>query len=279
MPTTKEILESIRAQKVTPEVKESETISPETKTILESIRKQPILEERKPEVLELAEPIPPIEEIKKPSLWEKIKGVFEPAEEPLAVKVIKGISGIEREIEKAEEIAPYMPGAIGDTLKKAFPGFSDENMMNIVEENPAWTALPITQKAKLFGGELGKNLLNLAQSFTKDAFQFIATPAIGAVEEITKTMISEVRLPNILKGLGDWIERKLPWEKLPENLKIPALTLGYLPEEMGRTVVEDWIGPLTGTATQVEQKKAIPGSTEGEAKALAVTQQMSGSLP
>ena len=96
MPTTKEILESIRAQKVTPEVKESETISPETKTILESIRKQPIVE---PEVLELTEPIPPIEEIKKPSLWEKIKGVFEPAEEPLAVKVIKGIS-------EAEEISP-----------------------------------------------------------------------------------------------------------------------------------------------------------------------------
>ena len=60
MPTTKEILESIRAQKVTPEVKESETISPETKTILESIRAQKVTP-RPEEIEPIEKPLTPTE--------------------------------------------------------------------------------------------------------------------------------------------------------------------------------------------------------------------------
>ena len=67
MPTTKEILESIRAQKVTPEVKESETISPETKTILGSIRAQKVTPRPEEKPIEV-KPIKPPEPIWKETL-------------------------------------------------------------------------------------------------------------------------------------------------------------------------------------------------------------------
>jgi len=79
MPTTKEILESIRAQKVTPEVKESETISPETKTILESIRKQPIVEK----VIVSKEPSSLLEETKPKEIGLLSKETFKALPETL----------------------------------------------------------------------------------------------------------------------------------------------------------------------------------------------------
>lgn len=175
-------------------------------------------------------------------------GLFErPPEEgpPIEERLVLGLPTM-REIPADittgwKDIAKQFPGALKQTVQKAFPGFSDENLKRIFnrEEDRYWRELPFTTKIRLFGGELGKNLLDVVKSYPKDAIQFIATPTIGAIEEITDTTLGEVKFPG---------------------------------------KIGDWIGPMTGTRTQVESAKAA-GFTENEAKLLAIGQQMARALP
>jgi len=166
----------------------------------------------------------------KPTEGRMFESLFE--EKPVS-KIVPLITPTEEVISPVmptREYLPYLPGAIAETFKKAFPGFSDENIKNLAERNEAWEKLPFTKKVKLFGGELGKNLGELIKSFPRDAVQFIATPTIGAIEEITDMSLGEVELP---------------------------------------TKIGEWIGPLTGTRTQLEQYQQM-GLTEGESKGLVV---------
>lgn len=137
-----------------------------------------------------------------------------------------------------KDIAYQFPGALKQTLQSAFPGFSGETLKNITQRNDAWDKLPFLDKVKLFGGEFGKNLLNVAESIPRAAVQFIATPTIGAVEEITDTALGEVKFPG---------------------------------------KIGDWVGPMTGTKTQLEGYKR-QGLTETEAKTLVIAQQAARSL-
>lgn len=137
-----------------------------------------------------------------------------------------------------EETLLHYPGALRDTLKSAI-GLSDENVQNLIEHNPAWDNMSIGEQLKSFWSEYGKNLYKFATSIPKAAIQFLATPSIGAVEEIYNVSLGEVKLP---------------------------------------TKIGDWIGPLTGTRTQWEQYQAA-GYTKGEAIGLVTAQQMTRSLP
>jgi hypothetical protein len=127
------------------------------------------------------------------------------------------------------------------TIQNIFPGFSPSRWKEEIrglKEDPVWQKVPYWTRVKyLYQGEI-KAVSDIAGGIVKDAIKFIATPAIGTVEEIYNMSLGEVKLPG---------------------------------------KIGDMLGPLTGTRTQVEEAKKI-GLKGVEPEALVVAQQMARSL-
>jgi len=127
----------------------------------------------------------------------------------------------------------HLPSALMDVF-----GFT-EAIETIKAPPEAWTSLSFKERAKLYYPEVGKQLLQIAESYPKSAVQFIATPVLGVIENITGQPIDDVTLP---------------------------------------TRVGEWIGPLSGTNAQILSFEK-QGYTTNQAKTLVVAQQAAKSLP
>ena len=219
-----------------------ETREEEDRKQIEMIPREP---EEPKEPLTMAGLFKPITETLKP-----VTDIFKPMAEPFKpegeIGVAKPGSALES-LFKEEKPVPEIEKGIDtwdiakETVKEMWPtfkgmlGLSGPTFRQITEKDVAWHSLTYEERLKAFGGEFGKNLKEAVLGWPRNAIQFIATPAIGAVEEIADVSLGEVPLP---------------------------------------TKVGEWIGPLTGTRTQVDSFMD-QGYTYEEAQGLVIAQQMS----